>query len=223
MLLHYKLTLWVAMTLASTAAFGAVREVSESAIDYVQMTATPAMKVVHFKWLVNRESGGHVFRIEKSLDEKTWRMMAEVPSLSNHSELHTYTTSEINLPENIKEFFRLLRVDENGRAEVLDETSISHAALSGLFLIPPSKYDKGEVIFSCNSLIKTSIRLSVMDVDGKVKREEVHTFQAGYNRIVLDAQSFPPGTYMLVLRDGFGVQQTRTFSTLKSNKPKSKS
>lgn len=211
------------MTLASTAAFAAANEPSESVIDYVQMTATPAAKVVHIKWLVNRESGGNVFRIEKSVDEKTWKKITEVPSLSNHDELHTYTTSEINLPEGIKEFFRLTRVDKNGVAEVLDETSISHTALSGLFLIPSSKYDKDEVIFSCNSLIKTSIRLSVMDVDGKVKREEVHTFQAGYNRIVLEAQSFPPGTYILVLTDGFGVQQTRSFTNITSAKRKSKS
>jgi hypothetical protein len=194
----------------------------ESAIEFAGLTITPATKVIHVKWLVQRERGGQRFRIEKSLDQAHWSTVAEVASIGNHEELHTYMTSAINLPEALNEFFRLIREDRAGNIRILGEASITHAALSGLILIPNRNSGKEEIVFSCSSLIDTKVHLSLMDLDGKVKRSEKHNFTVGYNRLLISTEQLPEGTYMLVLIDETGERQTRTFTTSKATRRKAK-
>lgn len=222
MKLSTTLPLAVASLLLASPLLGATTSNDESNIEFAGLTVTPASKVVHFKWLVNKEKGGQSFRIEKSLDEKSWTTVTEVESLGNHEELHTYMTSAINLPEGIQEYFRLIREDRSGNIRVLEEASITHQALSGLILIPKSNSGKGEIVFSCNSLIDTKVHLSLMDIDGRVKRVEKHTFMTGYNRLLISTEQLPEGTYLLVLTDDTGMQQTRTFTTTKAARRQAK-
>ncbi len=194
----------------------------ESAIDFVEMTATPASNIVHFKWLVNREIGGKSFLIEKSLDEETWTAVDEVPSLANHAQQHTYMISEINMTEGVEEHFRIVRVDHNGLKEVMAETAVSHPALSNLFLIPKSKSAKGEIIVSCTALNASRGELQILDMSGNMRFEEHVTLRPGYNRVTINSRSLPESTYVIVLKDGDGHQLTHSFTNYTGTKRKSK-
>lgn len=222
MRLSTTLPLAFASLLTTTAVLSAPTSGDESAIEFAGLTVTPASQVVHFKWIVNKERGGRSFRIEKSLDKLSWNAVTEVVSLGNHEDLHTYMTSAINLPEGIKEYFRLIREDRSGNIRVLEEASITHPALSGLILVPKSNSTKGEIVFSCNSLIDTKVHISLMDLEGKEKRVEKHNFTSGYNRLLIPTDQLPEGTYVLVLSDETGTQQTRTFTTAKEQRRKTK-
>lgn len=193
---------------------------NESTIDFLELTAVPAQKIVHFKWLVNREAGGNSFLIEKSTDRRKWSRVAEVPSLANHADLHAYQLSEINLPESATEYFRLTRIDQDGQSQILDETFVSHPILSGMILIPPSKAERKEVIATCNALVEMQVRVQLLNSKGVLLSHEMQTLRVGYNRIVVDIRDLPRGTYILMIRDNKGNQQARTFSTLRNEKDK---
>lgn len=201
------------ITLISTVfSFGSPNDIDStlSSIDFVKMVATPASKIVHFKWEVNAESKGDYFIIEKSIDNKTWNAVTRVESLGYHKDRHTYMISEINLAESAIEYFRIKRVDKWSKETILDVVNVKQPILSSLILIPESKTENNQLIVSYTSLIASHGTIRVFNMDGETLFEEHLELTPGYNRIVVDTRKYKYGNYIVVIRDEFDNKLTKS-------------
>jgi hypothetical protein len=176
----------------------------ESSIEFLQLEATVASKVIHFKWEVQREQKGDYFIIEKSIDESTWKEVSRTKSIGNHLEIHTYLTSEINLAEGAMEFFRILRFDGYGNYSELDRIRIHQPILTALLLIPVRQKTKKEVILSYNSKIASSGTLIMKDKGGNIVIKKSMKLAEGYNRYVMNVKKINDGEYTVTLTDQKG-------------------
>ena len=185
----------------------------KSAISFKNLEATTSSKIIHFKWEVNSEIKGDHFVIEKSLDKINWVPIKKIQSLSNHKERHTYQVSEINFSEGLKEYFRILRIDDTGQEEELDVIEINQPILSNMLVLPPLKNTKKDVVISYDSMIDSRGVLFVKNSNGEIVYQRSFGFDEGYNRIELNIKRFEKGSYVVVLRDEFGNKITRSFNT----------
>ena len=81
--------------------------------------------LIHFNWVVNSERFGSQFRIEKlSSVDSVWREIAVLSSRKNHSDIHKYEFSSINIIRSAKESFKLIRIDSLNNETELDSLDI---------------------------------------------------------------------------------------------------
>ena len=176
----------------------------ESSIVFIEMKAVSSSKIVHFSWDVEEEQNGDHFMIEKSIDDgATWTQVSRVESIGNHKERHTYEISEINMIEEVTEYFRVSRVDIDGQVKVLDAVNINHPILSNLKLIPDPKNVKKATTISCESLICSDAVLEVYNKSGELVHKRKLDLAKGYNRCEIEVKNLDPGEYRVSIQDEF--------------------
>lgn len=176
----------------------------ESSIVFIEMKAVSSSKIVHFSWDVEEEQNGDHFMIEKSIDDgATWTSVSRVESIGNHKERHTYEISEINMIEEVTEYFRVSRVDIDGQVKVLDAVNINHPILSNLKLIPDPKNVKKATTISCESLICSDAVLEVYNKNGELVHKRKLDLAKGYNRCEIEIKNLDPGEYRVSIQDEF--------------------
>ena len=182
----------------------------ESSILFVQMKAVSSSKIVHFSWDVDEESNGDYFIIEKSIDDgKSWTPVSRVESIGNHKERHTYKISEINMIEEITEYFRVSRVDIDGETSVLDAVNINHPILSNMKLIPHPKNVRKATTISCESLICSEGILKIYNRSGELIEKRKLDLSKGYNRCQVEIKKLDRGEYRVTIQDEFNNTLTK--------------
>lgn len=182
----------------------------ESSIHFIQMKAVSSSKIVHFSWDVEEEQNGDHFIIEKSIDNgNTWSKVSRVESIGNHEERHTYEISEINMIEEITEYFRVSRVDVDGEKEVLDAVNINHPILSNMKLIPNPKNVKKATTISCESLICSEGIMKIYNRSGELIETRKLDLSKGYNRCQIEVKKLKPGEYRVTIQDEFDNTLTK--------------
>lgn len=195
----------------------------ESSIDFIAMEATLSSKIIHFQWDVNAEQNGDHFIIEKSTDQQNWVKLSRVESIANHKERHTYSVSEINLVEAKNEYFRISRVDEYGSVTVLDEININQPILSNLSLIPIQGKVDEEIRLSYDSMIWSHGEVSVTNQLGEMRFKTNLYSEKGYNHYLLNIKGYPPGRYIIVIKDEFGNKTSRALNVYDQSRKSRKS
>lgn len=176
----------------------------KSSILFLQMTAIPSSKIIHFSWDVEEEKNGDHFLIEKSTDDgETWVKVSKVESLGNHKERHTYKVSEINMVEGIFEYFRVSRVDIDGEVKVLDAVNVDHPILTNMKLIPNPKNVKKATTISCESLICSEAVMRIFNRNGELIEKRDLNLSKGYNRCQIEVKNLDPGEYRVSIKDEF--------------------
>lgn len=176
----------------------------ESSILFIQMKAVSSSKIVHFSWDVEEEKNGDHFLIEKSIDDgDTWTRVSRVESIGNHNERHTYEISEINMVEEVTEYFRVSRVDVDGKMKVLDAVNINHPILSNMKLIPNPKNVHKSTTISCESLICSEGILRIYNTSGELIEKRKMDLSKGYNRCEIEIKKMDPGDYRVTIQDEF--------------------
>ena len=225
-MLHYTTSsgLFIITLLSTVISFGSPSDIDStiSSIDFVKMVATPASKIIHFKWDVNAETKGDYFLIEKSIDNKNWNTVTRVESLGYHKDRHTYMVSEINLAESALELFRIKRVDKWSNETILDVVNVKQPILSSLILIPQSKTENNQLIVSYTSLLSSHGTIRVFNMDGETLFEEHMELSFGYNRVVVDTRKFEFGNYIIIVRDEFDNKLSKSLILENTKNRKSK-
>ena len=182
----------------------------ESSIIFVRMEALPSSKIVHFSWEVESEHHGGTFLIEKSIDDgQTWTKVRSVQSIGTHDEQHTYRVSEINTIEEVNEYFRITRIDAEGKMLVLDSVNVNHPILQNMKLIPDPKKANSATTISCESLICSEGKLEIYDNEGEMVFTKNIGMSKGYNRYDLELKRFDPGEYRVMIRNEFDNTMTK--------------
>lgn len=190
--------------------FPKVDSSEESSILFVEMKAVSSSKIVHFSWEVDEEKNGDHFVIEKSIDDGiTWTRVSRVESLGDHNERHTYEISEINMVEEVTEYFRVSRVDIDGDVKVLDAVNINHPILSNMKLIPNPKNVKKATTISCESLICSDGLLKIYNKSGELIEKRKIDLSRGYNRCEIEIKNMDPGDYRVMIQDEFDNTLTK--------------
>ena len=174
------------------------------------MEAQPSSKIVHFSWEVESEQNGGTFLIEKSIDDGvTWTKVRSVQSIGTHNEQHTYRVSEINTVEEVNEYFRITRIDADGKMLVLDSVNVNHPILQNMKLIPDPKKANSSTTVSCESLICSEAKLEVYDMEGELVFIKNLDLLKGYNRYEVDLKRFDPGEYRVMIRNEYDNTMTK--------------
>jgi hypothetical protein len=176
-------------------------ETDYSAIDFVKFKADLSSKIIHFNWVVNSESFGSQFRIEKlSSVDSVWREIAVLSSRKNHSDIHKYEFSSINIIRSAKESFKLIRIDSLNNETELDSLDIFHPYFSNLKVLPVPGKVTTDYTASFDSLEDLDAKIYSIDINGDYFYEKKIKVNEGYNRIEFSVKSFPPGNYLIVVK-----------------------
>jgi hypothetical protein len=190
--------------------FPEVDSSEESSIIFVRMEAQPSSKIVHFSWEVESEQNGGAFLIEKSIDDGlTWTKVRSVQSIGTHNEQHTYRVSEINTVEEVNEYFRITRIDAEGKMLVLDSVNVNHPILQNMKLIPNPKNANNSTTVSCESLICSDAKLEIYDKEGELVFAKNLDLLKGYNRCEVELKRFDPGEYRVMIRNEYENTMTK--------------
>lgn len=200
-----------------------VDSTEESSIDFITIEATLSSKIIHFQWDVNAEKQGDFFIIEKSTDRSNWVQLTRVESIANHQERHSYSVSEINMAEALHEYFRISRVDIYGDTTELDVINVNQPILSNLSLIPIQGKVDEEIRLSFDSLILSTGELVVQNMQGEVQFKTMINSEKGYNHYLLQIKNYPPGRYLITIKDEFGNKTSRSLNVFDASRKKRKS
>lgn len=174
-----------------------------SKIEFNNLEATLSARIIHFRWSVESEELGDHFLIQKSLDQEVWSSVTKVASIKSHKEQHTYEISEIDFAEGVNEYFRIVRVDANGKATELDRVNINRQVLTNMLLIPAPRRINKEMILSYDSMIASEGVLTVMSKSGEIIEEFDVLISAGYNRFKLYIKDYEKGDYLITIRNEY--------------------
>lgn len=171
---------------------------------------------VELSWDVYSETDNAFFTIERSFNGSDFTEVTRVPSIGNHSHLHTYTTQDrIIGAESI--YYRLTSTDMNGEMTVLTVKYIQGDIESDPdhFLVYPNPVSDFVNIEFNNPLAEASATVQIYNTTGTVY--QINTYEAlhGMNNISVDLNSLPAGNYIIRVTTPYA---THTEKILKQSK-----
>jgi hypothetical protein len=153
---------------------------------------------VTLSWDIYSELNNSFFTIERSLDGSNYSMIAEIPSIGDHSHLHSYTANDRYLAaEGI--YYRLSATDINGETTVLAVKYIKGeiAGDPSYFRIYPNP--AGEMInLEFNyPMTETTATVEIFNSSASVYKSSEYQVRNGLNNLSYATEDLPEGTYII--------------------------
>jgi hypothetical protein len=154
------------------------------------------------KWVTATENNNKGFHVERSTDGRSFTSLGFVASRAiggNSNNQITYAFND-NSFSGDRHYYRLRQVDLDGREKTSNIVLIkgvrpSSFTISGLF--PNPTISKLNVLVDAPS--KQNATLQVIDVTGKVVKEQRVIIEVGTNTVEIDVNEVAAGTYLLKL------------------------
>jgi hypothetical protein len=172
-------------------------------------------KIPVLQWTTITEKNSAYFTVERSIDGKTFKSIANVPAREN-SLTETYYQYEDRdfdqLGSGIDQwYYRLLMLDKDGYFNYSPTVTLqANRTGSGLKLIKTRNWNiSDDLVVYYNSDLSESIFVTLTDVNGKIVATQESTAQQGLNDVCLRHGTLNSGVYFVT------VSNQRAVSTLK--------
>jgi len=153
-------------------------------------------------WTVEAEQGNKGFYVERSADGRSFTSLGFVASRAqggNSNSQITYTFNDNSITGD-RHYYRLRQVDLDGKEKTSNIVLIKGTRVAGLTI---GGYFPNPVVSKLNVIVeapaKDQIVLQIVDITGKLIKEQRALVEAGSNTIELDVQPIASGTYVLRL------------------------
>ena len=151
-------------------------------------------------WTTLTEQNNKGFELQRSANGKDFSMVAFIESKAidgNSSSAITYEFTDIK-PFAANSFYRLKQVDKDGKSILSDVVFLkgrqpNSLALSNVY--PNPAKSNVNLVLAAPALTKVSV--IVTDVAGKLMMQQAAQLLNGENRLSLNVNALPPGTYLI--------------------------
>ena len=159
-------------------------------------------ETVELTWSTSSEMNNDYFKIERSRNGNDWEEAGVVPGNSDTRTEQSYSFTD-KKPHSGTTYYRLKQVDKNGE--------FSYSSIVEVFVAIKGNFQVGEiypnpVVNSCtlnvNCCTEGNILVEMMDMLGKTVRKADYYLKEGDNKITMDVQGIPAGSYVVRLTAG---------------------
>lgn len=147
------------------------------------------------------EQNNHHFAIEWSTDGNNWQTVATLASKGNSNSVQNYTAVHAN-PINGNNYYRIQQVDNDGKASYTQVLIVKNNCNKTVLTVAPNPFVHS---FTVQGVADKST-LQLLDAQARIiqQKEKVS------GTVTMDAQALPSGSYILVVRNADGSQQSFT-------------
>ncbi len=170
-------------------------------VQLVSFTAKHGHDGIMLEWRTASEDGNDYFGLERSNDGVYFETIGIVPGHGTTGETHDYAFMDENPLPGLN-YYRLRQNDFNGDFTyspiVFANIASPAVQVQGVYPNPASS----ELTLQINSQSAVPVILELIDYSGKIVYSRSISIETGINTINLSIDQYPPGLYLLQLRDG---------------------
>ncbi len=155
---------------------------------------------IQLKWATELEINNHGFQVERSLDGQNWGVIGWVDGHNNSTTQQSYTYNDYNVQPNVRYYYRLKQVDNDGMFEY---TSIVSAIISGDvtfnvkdFVPNPTAQNTSLIV---TATTEQEVTVNLYNAIGQVVTSNSYHLNKGGNQLTFDLSQLAVGTYTAVL------------------------
>ncbi len=110
-------------------------------------------------------------------------------------------------------YYRLKMTDADGNSTYSNIIGLinNKTGFEVLGISPNPVQNNGNLILNISSAQKTNMQIIITDINGKQVQAISETLSAGSNRLILNVNNFPAGTYQLTCTTAEGIKETTRF------------
>jgi hypothetical protein len=122
------------------------------------------------------------FTIERSIDNKKWKTIGEIPGLGNTSTQMTYNYTDYSPMQGLS-YYRLTQTDFDGKSETFAPTTVTCEvdAIGGYTAYPNPAEDELMIDIELDTYQGDDIQLQLIDVNGRVAKQQPIELERGFN------------------------------------------
>jgi len=158
---------------------------------------------IQLYWTTSAEFNNKYFEIERSIDGRNWKAIAQISGSGTSSVVTQYNYTDKNISD-ATVYYRIHQFDLNGSSEYSAIRTVYNNADAPVANIYAAGKQAINVDF--NSNIKNNVIIQVVTMSGQVIARKEYK-QASY-RVTIDLTT-PAGIYVVQVRDGNGWSETR--------------
>jgi len=147
------------------------------------------------KWKTSDEINVDRYVVEHSFNGVSYSVIGSVTA-NNNSGVNDYTLTDNGLSAGIH-YYRIRRIDKDGKSEYSDIKSIKVSNSGGNVQIMPNPVTGSTLVLAVSVQQSTKTMVQVMSVDGKVLLQQKVNLATGNNLVNLDVAYMPSGIYLL--------------------------
>jgi len=169
-------------------------------IELVSFDASCGDNEVNLEFVVASQLNNNYYSIERSIDNKNWTVLKEIPGVEGGatSVEMTYKWTDTN-PLRGQSYYQLSQTDFDGTSKTFAPISIScNNSLDNQYSAYPNPVkDQLLIDIELDVYQGDNVKLVLLDINGKIVKEEPVKFNRGFNHFELDTKDLPKGVYLL--------------------------
>ena len=149
------------------------------------------------EWMTHSEHNNAYFGLQRSVDGKTYKTIAELPGRGNTSAAHTYTYIDRTPAPGIN-YYRLQQTDVNGNINLWNEVIAIDNRIGASV---PSLYFYNDNLYT-SAVVQQPMacQMFITDLSGRKVLDKTYLLMAGKNEVKTDVSFLKSGVYAVCLK-----------------------
>jgi hypothetical protein len=149
-------------------------------------------------WRTTRETNNAYFELQRSLDNRIFEVVTQVPGAGTTDTPRQYSHLDANLPAD-RYYYRLKQVDLDGTGHLSNTVLLSRLGASrGVIGLYPNPVRSGEdLLLQLDQPEDERLDIDIYDVLGKQLYSHTHRVEAGTRTLAIPTDGLAQGSYVL--------------------------
>jgi hypothetical protein len=155
---------------------------------------------IQLTWATAIEIDNDGFIVERSVDAQTWSNIGWVEGHDNATTQHDYSFNDYNVEPNVRYYYRLKQLDNDGDYEyttIVSEMISTQSTFAVKDFIPNPTMNNTSLIVSSSE--EQVIEVKFYDIIGQVVSSSEHSLHKGGNQITFSLEHLSAGTYTAIV------------------------
>ena len=157
-------------------------------------------------WSTSQEVNNEVYVVESSSNGSQFNEIGRVSAIGNTNSLTHYTFVDKNVVAN-KTLYRVRQIDTDGKFTYSKTVSVTFERDRWIVSNLNNSFNN-TLNLDIQSSVMTEVRISLIDVAGRLRLVENRKISKGLNHISIDGSQFSAGVYLLSINDANGTIKT---------------
>lgn len=167
-------------------------------IELISFTGSQEKDFNRIEWVTSAESNLDFFTVERSLDGLEWESIYTTPGKNIRHVNTAYEFADYGFTGNAINYYRLKQTDKDGTVAYSETVSIENKAAlkTRVENIHPNP-TSGNLFFDLYTGTKSQASVQIVDVTGKVVKDETLLLEPGKNELMADTKGLGEGIYLM--------------------------
>ncbi|MBK7149957.1 MAG: T9SS type A sorting domain-containing protein [Bacteroidetes bacterium] len=155
---------------------------------------------IQLSWATAIEINNDGFMVERSTDAQTWSNIGWVEGHDNATVQHDYSFNDYNVEANVRYYYRLKQLDNDGQFEyttIVSEMITAQSTFAVKDFVPNPTMNNTSLLVSSSEA--QEIEVKFYDILGQVVSSSKHALHTGGNQLTFSLEHLAAGTYTAVV------------------------